>query len=66
MTNKTRKVEKFCKLRNMKVSIIEEIETELGNVNVQDWSEKKCLNIDEDVCLEKECSFTQLGGKYPF
>ena len=66
-----RRPEKFCKLKNITVTVLEEnLGEELGSKNIMKWNIKECLNKDDD-CNNLDCKYVckgigDCGKKDPF
>lgn len=64
--NKTRVTTKYCKLSGKQVSVKMKAIYEMQSKNPVEYIEDSCLDKDKLKCLELNCSFTAIGGQYPF
>lgn len=57
---KERFPEKFCKLKEITVTVLEKGLEEFGRKSVIEWKIVKCLNQDDD-CNDLDCKYVRKG-----
>jgi hypothetical protein len=51
---------KYCKLKKMNITVLEQAEEEIGRNGVMDWQIRECLNKD-DACNSLDCRYVHHG-----
>lgn len=52
--------EKYCKLKEATVTVLEEAQEELGRSGTMEWQIRKCLGED-GACSSLDCKYVHLG-----